>query len=448
MQSALKFRVLLLAVGLIVFGAMAALYMAGTRDPNLSALYLHILTIWGVEVDFKPYLPFLDLHAILASRECHRLGYDIFVENPCDILRRVFLYSPFWLAVAPAAIALEHNNWLGTALALIFICTIAWVSNARSRAQAAIYIIALLSPMCVFAIERANADVIMFLFMVAACVALQYGTVSRALAYSALLLVSLLKFYPIAALGLALYEKKLILTTVVVATLAIWTIFLLIAWHQLEELSQLLFQPISPYGDVFGGANIFFDLQARFARHIPEQAGTIAKVLYALAILISIAVAIAASRILGKIGFSTGAMNLELAIFLGGGLIVVFAFFAYLNLPYRGIFLLAPLPFSMSSWRNAPARSISRRLWGSAIGLIVVLLWIQLVPYHLGKTLGYFRISRIFILMVREPLWWLFIVWLMAMLWLQLSSTPLIGTLLERGRMYFNKTQPSAGVSS
>ena len=162
-----------------------------------------------------------------------------------------------------SAIALKHNGWLGTTLALVFIGTIAWVSNARSRAQAAIYIIALLSPMCVFAIERANADIIMFLFMVAACVALQYGIVCRLFAYSVLVLASLLKFYPIAALGLALYEKILILTIVVVAIAAFWTIFLLSELPQLQELSHMLFQPISPYGDVFGGANAFFDLQTR-----------------------------------------------------------------------------------------------------------------------------------------------------------------------------------------
>jgi hypothetical protein len=442
-QSELKFRVLLLAVGLIVFGAMATLYISGARDPNLRALYMQIMTFWGVEVTFKPYLPFVDLHNILASLECHRAGWDVFVENPCDALGRQFVYSPFWMVASPLGLTPRNNAWLGTALALVFFCTFAWMSNARSLSQSAIYIAALLSGVCAFAIERGNADVIMFLITVAACLALQYGTISRLFAYSALIVASLLKFYPIAALGLALYEKNRILATVVVATFVSWIIFLYIAWHQLgEELGQLLSQPISPYGDWFGGANIFHDLQIRLARHVPEQAATIAKVMYLLAVPVSIVVSIAMSSNLRAIGISPSSMNRELAMFLAAGLIIVFSFFAYQNLPYRGIFLLALLPFSMSSWRSAASGSIARSLWAAALGLIVALLWFQSLHYNVRINLGFLRMAKILVLAVREPLWWLFIVWLMAMLWIQLSSAPLAKMLLDRGWMYLNNSHP------
>ena len=432
-EGVVKFRALILGVGLIVFGIMSALFLAGARNPNLNALYRQVIALWGVDT-FTPYLPFVDLHFILASLQCYRLDLDVFVANPCDALGRVFNYSPLWMAAAPLGLTTHDTAWLGTALALAFLCTVAWISNARSVGQAAIYIIALLSETCAYAIERANADLLMFLIVVVACAALQRGTVGRMFAYGGVLLASMLKFYPITAIGLASYEQKRTITIVASTMVAIWIIFLFAAWPQFVEMWPVVPRP-DPFWPAFGGANVFHALQLRLmATRFGDQAATIiatsAQVLYALAILTSIALSIALSRKLRAIGISVGAMNRELAAFLAAGLIIVFTFFAAGNTYYRGIFLLALLPLSISSWRGAASGCAARRLWAMAIGLIIVLLWIQALVYNVDKNLGFARLARELILTVREPLWWLFIVWLMAMLWILLSSAPSIVALL------------------
>jgi hypothetical protein len=419
----MKFRLLILGVGLFAFGMMTAIYVGGRQYPNLNVLYHQVIALWGVP-GFTPYLPFLDLHGTLSWLQCYRLGWDVFVANPCHPLGLTANYTPLWLAAAPVGLTAHDATWLGMALVLAFLCSVAWISNARSLGQAGIYIIALLSQTCAFAIERCNPDLLMFLIVVAACAAFQHGAAGRMFAYSSVLIASMLKIYPIAAMGLALYERKRIFTIVASTTVAIWIIFLLAAWHQFVEIWPRIPRP-GPFGPAFGGANIF---------HFVNQAATInwasAQILYALAIPTSIALSIAVSRKLRAIGISAGVMNRELATFLAGGLIIVFAFFATVNIYYRGIFLLALLPLSISLWRDAALPCAARRLWATVIVLIIVLLWIPALIYNVDNNLGFTWLARTLILTVREPLWWLFIVCMMAMLWIQLSSAPSLVAIL------------------
>jgi hypothetical protein len=426
-----KFQIRIFAIGLLVFAIGAALYLGGERYPNLGATYRSILTFWGVDVTFKSYVPFVDLHFVLAALQCRRLGIDIFVANPCDILGRQFIYSPMWMVASPIGLSTHDTAWLGIILGVAFLFCVAWTSNARNGAQAAFYLAALLSQPCVFAIERGNADIAIFIVVVGACAAYQYHSVGRTCTYGALLLASLLKFYPIAALGLAVHERKQRLALVVVATIVIWAIFLVIVWDELLELWPELSRPVGPYGEVFGGINVFHDFQIRLARLFPSQASMIAHILYALAIVAAILISAVVARRLRTLGVGNSKMDRDLALFWTGGLIIVFSFFAYVNLYYRGIFLLALLPFMVRSWQTAVDPRV-KRTWIIGICLIIFLLWIPLVHYNLGHNLGHFRLARILAMAVREPLWWLFITWLISILWVQLSYTPFVGTVMRQ----------------
>ncbi len=64
-----------------------SLYVHGDRE-----LYHALLEGWGA---FPFRTPFLDMHAVTSAVECHRLGFDVFVQNPCDVLKRVHAYRRF-----------------------------------------------------------------------------------------------------------------------------------------------------------------------------------------------------------------------------------------------------------------------------------------------------------------------------------------------------------------
>src|SRR5215470_20205093 len=87
------YRVLPALVAMFAFFILSALYVSGS-----TRAYSWILTHWGV-VPFS--FPFLDLHALLASWECKRLGVDVLAQNPCDALARPFDYPPLLLAGSP-----------------------------------------------------------------------------------------------------------------------------------------------------------------------------------------------------------------------------------------------------------------------------------------------------------------------------------------------------------
>ena len=51
---------------------------------------LWLWQVWGVP---RIQFPFFDNHAIIAAADCNAFGYNVFLENPCDALGRVHVYS-------------------------------------------------------------------------------------------------------------------------------------------------------------------------------------------------------------------------------------------------------------------------------------------------------------------------------------------------------------------
>src|SRR5512143_1622194 len=79
------YRLVLVGAGLAAIGLFALLRAAGATET-----YNDLFHLWRVE----PFRwPFLDIHAVLSAVECHRLGWDVFEQNPCDVMERVHVYS-------------------------------------------------------------------------------------------------------------------------------------------------------------------------------------------------------------------------------------------------------------------------------------------------------------------------------------------------------------------
>src|SRR5690348_8850187 len=184
-------RSLLPAITVVaVFVSFSYLWFA---DPRIYSLIMHVL---GID-SWK--FPFLDLSGVLASIECHRDGVDVFFENPCDPLHRLHTYSPLWLYLPiPHPLALLVP--LGLVSFAAFAAAIAATLRPETRHEAVIFTLAAASPTSIFALERANVDVILFAFLALAAQMLGKRLGRRISSYLIIVTMALLKFYPAAAL--------------------------------------------------------------------------------------------------------------------------------------------------------------------------------------------------------------------------------------------------------
>ena len=419
------FRVALGGIGLVVFGLMALLYVVGPRS-----LYHHLLLIWVGEdlFSFSPYRPFVDIGEYLAALECQRLGWDVFVHDPCDVLGRPHIY-PVWLTPHLIGLDTSDRGWLGVTLAVSFICSVAWITNPRTIGEASAYLVAMLSPVSVYAIDRANMDLLGFVSMVVAAFLFNRSRLERVAAYLVIFAMATLKFYPIAAMGIALNEKRWRFILVAVTTSIGWIAFLYAVRHALAEMLPNL-PELPPIRGVFGGFDFFAAVRDSLTRHFPQRANLLSSMVhtvYGAVTLTAIVTAAILSRGLRRFGiiFKGGVGNAVL--FLAGALILVFCFFTTMNNSYKQIFLLALLPYMFDSRRNQTRSSADRYFWTSAIALIIALLWFEFLRSNVAVLLGDRKgLAADLALFVREPLWWIFIIGLTSLLftWLKAMTSP------------------------
>src|SRR5215471_16888356 len=104
-DRALIYRLCAAAPALALFWSMTALYIFGNR-----VWYQKILSLYGIP---PAPTPFVDTEAVLSAWECSRLGLDVFVYNPCDVLWRPHGYSPLWLLAASIPLSPDDAGSVG-----------------------------------------------------------------------------------------------------------------------------------------------------------------------------------------------------------------------------------------------------------------------------------------------------------------------------------------------
>ncbi len=233
------------AAAAVVVLLAGALYCLGYR-----AQYHALAEAWGA-APFRT--PFLDTHAVTAAVECHRLGFDVYVQNPCDVFGRVHGYSPVWLWLAVLPITTAWDNALGLGLVLLFLIALAFLPAGRTWPHTALITLGVVSSATMFALERANVDLLMF---VMAMLAVRLRTTG----YAVSLLSGMLKFYPIVLLILAVRERLvtcLVIWAAAGGVIALW--FALDGHAILRGMANI--PSTQPFDDnVFGAHNLPFGL--------------------------------------------------------------------------------------------------------------------------------------------------------------------------------------------
>jgi hypothetical protein len=247
--SKLAYRLAIPVGVLCLYAIMAGLWLTGAHS-----IYFGTLRLLGVE----PFsFPFLDTHAVLAAAECGRQGIDVYLSNPCDVLGRPHAYSPLWLAIVPGSLGTGATGWVGASLDLLFLLSLAAVLRPHNPKELLILGSAAVSPMSLYALERANNDLLIFLLVISGAMLFTSPRPYRLFSYGLFVAAGLLKYYPLALLVLVAREERrdgLVIAAPVILAL----VFFSVAFY--PELSLAV-------ASIPAGASYFTD--AFSARNLP-----------------------------------------------------------------------------------------------------------------------------------------------------------------------------------
>jgi hypothetical protein len=372
---------------------MSWLYRQGHKE-----VYDYILQSWGIE----PFqFPFLDISGWLAAWECARQGIDVVSFDPCDMLFRGYGSSPLWLAAAGVPLSVANTTAVGCALDLVFIASLSLLPPPQRLVELLLVLAATLSTMVVFALERANADVALFLLALAAGCLAEREPAARIVGYGLALLSALLKYYPIMVLIVLFRERIAVFAVVALAAAGALAVFWALYHVQIVRGSAEI--STGPYNsNLFAAKNLPFligmlvekaEAPSRFAAAV---GWVVTAGLYGGLVGAALAVCRRLSRFGDLRAAISGLPGGERVFMVIGSAVIVGCFFAGQSVEYRGIFLLLVMPGLLALSRSA-GRELRALCLGSAI-VIVLLMWGECLRQALDGRFGFW--------LLRELGWW------------------------------------------
>jgi hypothetical protein len=334
---------------------------------------------------------------------------DVYVSNPCDTIGRPHVYSPLWLAVTPTLLGTKVTLWTGLGLDLLFILSLMSMLRPRTSRETLVYGLAVLSPMTVYALERANNDLVVFVLIVSGGMLFMVSRPHRFCSYALFLVAGLLKYYPLALLVLLARECRRVAVAVLIATVIILISFSLYFRPELgRALANIPAQ--SYFADSFSAQNLPFGLGEALG-------GGFSQTVIDLSLLVAL-LAIAAARTVRTIRLLDREKldwnRTEMPWFAIGGILITACFVAGQNIDYRGIYFLLVLPGLIYMYRSAREAAV-RLLCAQIIAAVLFVMWEEFFRHVLHVIAGPIPnegLSRpeVFFWVGRELVWW----WLVA----------------------------------
>jgi hypothetical protein len=423
-----------LAVGAVLLGMFVLFW--GIREFVSFSAYQRTMLSLGIWVSG---MPFSDFHAILSAAECHRLGLDVYVANPCDFARRVHIYSPLWLSIVPPSLDTSDTWWTGAILTILFLLSLAWLCPARSPRELGVFLGLCCSSAVLFAAVRANNDIIVFLLVLLA------GKLSpvqrlRPIGYGAILFAAALKFYPFSALAMLVADS--LRRTLLVGALALGAAFgFALMWGRDVAVAARNF-PVRYMSDHFSARNLFGTLPAvspDFA-FLEPYVGILTLLAILLAVLMAVGLAIGLRRAGARLflGFE------DAVLFLAGAAMIVACFLVGHSIHYRAIHLLLTVPLLLA-WIRQELPVLRLAGW-VGVGLVAFAVFQSFLRANLQNIVSAvngptYQVSMVYWLL-EEALWWCLVTGLLsAMLliawdsptWLELRAMarPRVGALTK-----------------
>lgn len=378
----------------LFFAGMAALYALDLRAP-----YMAVIRRWGI----NPWpFPFLDTDTILSAVRCRQAGIDVYAANPCDVLGRVYDYSPLWLASAWVPGLGRHIVALGLAVDLGFLLSLTLLPPVRHWRDAWIVVAGALSSASLYATERGNNDLVIFALAALAATLSCKSRRARLIGYGAALLGGLLKYYPMTLMALATREAPRWLALVACASIAAVALFVAVDGHDLARALALI--PTGPYiSDMFGSSTLAGGLSQVFG--VPD--GALRPLMHGAMVLCALALM---ARIGARPGIGEDVAALtprERAFLMAGAMLTLGCFFTAQNIGYRAVHLVLVLP-ALTALQQI---SGGRRRHGDTVVAVLGLLWAEgwraaIRGGTAGLPIGTGAAFRFSAWLLRESLWW------------------------------------------
>jgi hypothetical protein len=174
------------------------------------ALYLALVAglraLWDVDIWPSLGVPagpslFFDARNVAAAAECSRLGYDPLVDNPCDPWGRAMFYPRVWLVLRGIGLEQRHTLLFGAVIVTVFVLLLLLLLPRLSVVEGIVVAAAACSPAVMFAVERANMDLLIFSGLALAAVVWRRGSATAEyVSVGIVLLMAVAKLYPALAL--------------------------------------------------------------------------------------------------------------------------------------------------------------------------------------------------------------------------------------------------------
>jgi hypothetical protein len=312
-----------------------------------------------------------------------------------------FNYSPLWLAAVALPLSLRDITAVGWVLNLLFIASLSLLPPPRREVELLLMLAATLSTMVVFALERANADVVLFLLALAVGCLAERGSAARMIGYGLALSSALLKYYPIMML-VVLFRERIavfaVLALMMVGALAVfWWVY------HVEIVRGWANIPSGPYNtDLFAAKNLpvliglMVEDAAAPSRFAAAVGWAVTGGLYGGLAGAALLICRRLSRFAELRAAIAELPDGERVLMVIGSAVIAGCFFAGQSIGYRGIFLLLVIPGLLALSRSG-VRELRAFCLGSTI-VIVLLMWGECLRQALDGGFGFW--------LLREIGWW------------------------------------------
>ncbi len=415
-EEARAHSVLLRWVPSLCGGTLYALFISlWLFAPNAYALLLHAADAMPMNA-----APFGDLGAVLQAGVCWRHGVNVYAPNVC-MFGGQYNYAPSLLRLADLNVGPQDRVGGGLFMGALFLAAMGWLPPARSAAELVARIFAICSETVIFALERANFDVVMLLLVMAGVALLLANRMAAVLGYLLFVLAAAAKFYPASLLLLIVRERpaRILAAGLVLAVAAVF--YAVVFGH--GTMAALHILPLGfPFSGIFGAINLPYGIV--LLRFLPQRTLMPGMLQGNGAVLVAMRVMDAAAVLAGfAMAPRYRAMSQALdekrqLLLMVGAIVITFCFFAAQNISYRGIFLLLTLPAVWPATRSRAAlvAAILFLLWEDCLrNLIWVVSGNMLTPAQvIYPKLGFW--------LVAELVWWWVVIQFLALIFCYLQQ--------------------------
>jgi hypothetical protein len=330
------------------------------------------------------------------------------------------------LLQASLPLGADDRVWFGFALGITFLLSLTALPACRSRGECAASILAVVSTATIFALERANLDIVIFLMAVLGIWLVVRTDGWRFLGYGIFVLAAAAKFYPAVLLVLAVRERPRVAFAAGVFILAAIGLLTLLGTGNGAGSSVMV--PVgNPFKDMFGARNLPLVMGLLIAPADGLSADQILEGPLALPGKILMSVMLLGTAWIASRSVRRDRTNWEVlghaeaAFLVAGAALITGCFFAAQNVGYRAIFLLLVLPALFALSRTGKSDGGHRAYLVLIIG-VVLLMWEEF--FHHLEVMLQPAVSQIILpqsfefgfWLGRELLWWWVIARLIALL--------------------------------